>query len=102
MIIGIVLQSIAVATASFSAYWWGINRYGTDNIFEARTVAFATLILSELLIVFSTRSSRYTALEVGLPDKYGTNRDKQNISKLFKPDPIHLATSTIYILKYVA
>lgn len=66
MIIGIVLQSIAVATASFSAYWWGINRYGTDNIFEARTVAFATLILSELLIVFSTRSSRYTALEVGI------------------------------------
>ncbi len=66
MIIGIVFQSIAVAIASFSAYWWGINRYGTDNIFEARTVAFATLILSELLIVFSTRSSRYTALEVGI------------------------------------
>ena len=66
MIIGIVLQSIAVAIASFSAYWWGINRYGMNNILEARTIAFATLILSELLMVFSTRSSRYTALEIGI------------------------------------
>ena len=66
MIIGIALQSIAVAVTSFSAYWWGINRYGTNNILEARTIAFATLILSELLMVFSTRSSRYTALEIGI------------------------------------
>ncbi len=66
MITGIALQSIVIAIASLSAYWWGINRYGTDNILEARTVTFATLILSELLVAFSTRSSKYTALEVGI------------------------------------
>lgn len=66
MIIGIALQSIVIAIVSLSAYWWGINRYGTNNILEARTVVFATLILSELLVVFSTRSSKYTALEIGI------------------------------------
>ncbi|HLS53502.1 MAG TPA: HAD-IC family P-type ATPase, partial [Tissierellaceae bacterium] len=66
MIAGIVLQSIAIAVASLSAYWWGINRYGLDNILKARTVAFATLITAELLRAFSARSSKYTIFEIGI------------------------------------
>lgn len=66
MIAGIVLQSIAIALASLSAYWWGINRYGLENILEARTIAFATLITAELLRVFSVRSPKYTAIQMGV------------------------------------
>lgn len=66
MIAGIALQSSAIAIASLSAYWWGINRYGIDNISNARTIAFATLITAELLRVFSVRSTKYTAFEIGI------------------------------------
>ncbi len=66
MIIGIAFQSIAIAIASLSAYWWGIYRYGLDNILEARTIAFATLITAELLRAYSTRSTHYTLFEIGI------------------------------------
>lgn len=66
MIIGIAFQSIAIAIASISAYWWGIYRYGLDNILEARTIAFATLITAELLRAYSTRSTHYTLFEIGI------------------------------------
>lgn len=66
MIIGIAFQSIAIAIASLSAYWWGIYRYGLDNILEARTIAFATLITAELLRAYSTRSTHFTLFEIGV------------------------------------
>lgn len=66
MIIGIIFQSIAIAVASLAAYWWGIYRYGFDNILEARTIAFATLISAELLRAYSTRSTHFTLFEIGI------------------------------------
>jgi Ca2+-transporting ATPase len=66
MVIGIVFQSIAIAIAALSAYWWGIYRYGLDNILEARTIAFTTLITAELLRAYSTRSTHYTMFEIGV------------------------------------
>lgn len=66
MLTGIALQSIAIAITSLLAYWWAINNYGLDNILEARTVAFATLITAELLRVFSVRSAKYTMFELGV------------------------------------
>lgn len=66
MVVSIIFQSIAIAVASLSAYWWGIYRYGLDNILEARTIAFTTLITAELLRAYSTRSTHYTIFEIGI------------------------------------
>ena len=65
MITRIIIQSVAIALTSLTAYWWGINRYGLDNILEARTIAFATLITAELLRVFSVRSPKYSIIKMG-------------------------------------
>lgn len=63
MLIG--LQSVAIAIATLGAYFYGLHHY-PDHIEGARTVAFATLILSELLRSYSVRSDRYTVFHIGI------------------------------------
>ena len=69
MIIGIGLQSIAIAGASLLAYRWGLKTY-PGHIDKARTITFTTLILAELLRAFSSRSRRHSLFKIG----YFTNR----------------------------
>lgn len=59
------LQSVAITVATLGAYFYGLKHYG-DNINGARTVAFATLILSELLRSYSVRSMKHTVFHIGI------------------------------------
>lgn len=61
----IIVQSIAIGAATLSAYLIALNFY-PDNIEEARTIAFTTLILAELLRSYSTRSQTHTIFEIGI------------------------------------
>lgn len=53
--VAIVLQSLAITVASLLAFYYAIKLY-PDSITHARTIVFATLITSELLRAFSSRS----------------------------------------------
>lgn len=59
------LQSVAITIATLGAYFYGLKHYGAD-INGARTVAFATLILSELLRSYSVRSTKHTVFHIGI------------------------------------
>lgn len=66
MLLGVSVQSIAVGGASLAAYLFALNLYGVANIVEARTIVFATLIISELLRAYSSRSQRFTLWKIGI------------------------------------
>ena len=66
MIGGIVFQAIAISIASLYTYYWAMRMYGTGSgLIHARSVVFTTLILSELLRAFSSRSQTYTLFKIG-------------------------------------
>ncbi len=66
MLLGVSIQSLAVGGASLAAYLLALKLYGIENIVEARTVVFATLIISELLRAYSSRSQRFTLWKIGI------------------------------------
>lgn len=67
MIGGIVFQALAISIASLYTYYWAMRMYGTGSgLIHARSVVFTTLILSELLRAFSSRSQTYTLFKIGL------------------------------------
>lgn len=65
MIITIALQSIAIAASSLLAFYFATKRY-PDSPTHARSVVFATLILSELLRAFSSRSFVQPLYKLGI------------------------------------
>ena len=65
MLLGVSFQSLAVAGASLAAYLTALGAYGVENIVEVRTITFTTLILSELLRAYSSRSQKYTLFKIG-------------------------------------
>lgn len=66
MLVGVTFQAIAVAAASLSAYLLALRMYGLENIEEARTITFATLIVAELLRAYSSRSQKFTLVKIGI------------------------------------
>lgn len=72
----IIVQSIAIAIATLGAFFIGLKLFNYDSnaakeiaehsLNGARTMAFITLIFSELLRSFSARSSKYTLKELGV------------------------------------
>jgi Ca2+-transporting ATPase len=62
MIIGIVVQTVAISLAVLMAFQIGL-RAGEAH---ARTMAFATLSISELLRAYTSRSERYSLLAIGV------------------------------------
>jgi Ca2+-transporting ATPase len=66
MLMGVSFQSLAVAGASLAAYLTALGAYGVENIVEVRTITFTTLILSELLRAYSSRSQKYTLFKIGI------------------------------------
>ncbi len=70
MISGILVQTVAITAVVLIAYWQGLTRLsgleGTDRVVTARTMAFATLVLSELARVYTCRSERFPLLRLGL------------------------------------
>jgi len=70
MIWGIVVLSIAATTATLTAFLIGLHRF-PDNPTVAKTMAFATLALTELPIAYTCRSERYSLFSIGiLSNKY--------------------------------
>lgn len=61
----IAIQSIAITIATLGAYYYGIKTYGLDSE-GSRTLAFATLITSELLRAYSARNADHTLGEIGV------------------------------------
>lgn len=66
--ITVAIQSIAITIATLGAYVIGLNRYGDSGIGldTARTMAFSTLILAELLRSYSSRSINFTLFHIGI------------------------------------
>lgn len=67
----IIVQSIAIAVSTLAAFYIGLHylypNLSTElNHTSARTVAFVTLILSELFRSFAVRSDKYTVWELGI------------------------------------
>jgi len=66
----IVVQSIAITSATLLAFWAGL-RWFPDNVRIAQTMAFATLSISELLRAYTSRSDRHNLWHIGpLSNKY--------------------------------
>ncbi len=61
----IAVQSIAIGATTLAAYLIALRTY-PDNIVEARSIAFTTLIMAELLRSYSVRSQSHTIFEIGL------------------------------------
>jgi Ca2+-transporting ATPase len=69
MLIGVVTQTIAIASVTLFAFWTGLNFEGrpyVENLEIAETMAFVTLSLSELLRAYTARSERYPLLKLGV------------------------------------
>jgi len=65
MQIGILVQTLAIAGTTLSAYLIGRSSY-PDHPALAATMAFATLSFSELFRAFTSRSERYPLLKIGI------------------------------------
>jgi Ca2+-transporting ATPase len=61
MLAGIAVQTVAISLAVLAAFQIGL-RIGEDH---ARTMAFATLSISELLRAYTSRSERYSIWAIG-------------------------------------
>lgn len=65
--ITVVIQSLAITVATLLAYFVGLKWYGLDTgINHARTMAFSTLIICELLRSYTSRSIDKTVFEIGV------------------------------------
>ena len=65
MLIGIVVQAIVMTGAVLALFSIGLSRYA-NNWEAARTMAFVTLTLSELLRAYTARSERFSAFSLGI------------------------------------
>ncbi|MFC1879277.1 calcium-translocating P-type ATPase, SERCA-type [Chloroflexota bacterium] len=65
MQIGILVQAIVMTAAVLVAFVYGLNRF-PDNLVAAQTVAFSTLVVSELLRAFTARSEFYALSKIGI------------------------------------
>ncbi|MFN2290938.1 MAG: cation-translocating P-type ATPase [Anaerolineae bacterium] len=62
MVVGIAVQTVAITTAVLIAFRIGLQAGET----HARTMAFATLSISELLRAYTSRSERYSLWAIGV------------------------------------
>jgi Ca2+-transporting ATPase len=62
MVVGIAVQTVAISLAVLTAFQIGLN---VDEG-HARTMAFATLSISELLRAYTSRSERYSLWKIGV------------------------------------
>ena len=65
--ITVAIQSIAITVATLLAYFVGLKWYGqAEGLQHARTMAFSTLIICELLRSYTARSIDKTVFEIGV------------------------------------
>ena len=63
MLIGVIVQTIAITATTLIAFNIGLNQ---PDPRYAETLAFATLVFSELVRAFTSRSERYPLLKIGI------------------------------------
>ncbi len=63
MLLGVAVQTVAITTATLIAYNIGLSH---NNAAYAETMAFVTLVFSELLRAYTARSERYPLLKIGV------------------------------------
>ncbi len=63
MLLGVIVQTIAIAGTTLIAYAIGLSH---PDPRYAETLAFVTLVFSELIRAFTARSERYPILKIGL------------------------------------
>lgn len=70
MLAGVLVQSMAITGTVLLAYWRGLTvyaaKYGADPTQTAESMAFVTLVLSELFRAYTARSERYPLLKLGV------------------------------------
>jgi Ca2+-transporting ATPase len=73
MVVGIIVQSLAILGAVLTAYIWAIHKYSggvatitEKGLYMARTITFTTLISAELIRAFSSRSERFSLIKIGV------------------------------------
>jgi Ca2+-transporting ATPase len=70
MTIGVLIQTVSITFAVLTAYWLGYNHFAagqpeTTRILTAQTLSFVTLVASELLRAYTSRSERYPIWKLG-------------------------------------
>jgi Ca2+-transporting ATPase len=65
MQVGVLVQAIVMTAAVMASFLYGLRAY-PGNLAEAQTVTFATLIMSELLRAFTSRSERHSIFSIGV------------------------------------
>ena len=65
MTIGIAVQSLAMLVATLGAFWLG-NPFNPATLDIAESMAFTTLVLSELLRAYTARSEHYPLFRIGV------------------------------------
>jgi Ca2+-transporting ATPase len=65
MVVRIAIQAVVMTASVLGAFVLALNRFDGDLV-AAQTFAFATLVMSELLRVYTVRSERYSAFKIGL------------------------------------
>jgi Ca2+-transporting ATPase len=65
MLIGVIVQAIVMTAAVLASFGYGLSRY-PDSLAGAQTVAFATLVISELLRAYTARSEHYSPFHIGV------------------------------------
>ncbi len=65
MLIGVIVQAIVMTSAVLAAFIYGLRRF-PDSLEGAQTVAFATLVMSELFRAYTARSERYALFKIGV------------------------------------
>jgi len=68
MQVGILTQSIIITAAVLGAFVAGLNWFGDtgEGLLIAQTMAFGTLSISELIRAYTSRSERYSLLQIGI------------------------------------
>ncbi len=69
MVTGVIVQTFAIAGTVLWAYHRGgyyAEKTGQDEVMMAQTMAFVTLVLSELFRAYTARSERYPLLKLGI------------------------------------
>ncbi len=65
MRIGILVQAVVMTAAVLLAFVYGLNQY-PDSLQAAQTVAFATLVMSELFRAYTARSEHFSVFSIGI------------------------------------
>jgi Ca2+-transporting ATPase len=65
MLVGVAIQSVVMTAAVMATFAYGLWRF-PGNLAGAQTVAFSTLVVSELVRAFTVRSERVSVFKIGV------------------------------------